>query len=176
MAPMSCTRLLRGDRTMTLAEHRTRPASRRVSAQTGSAIVRFWSSAIAGAAVAVPAALAAGPLSYEDARSALHTVSNLQAASEAALRRSEREADAANTLRLPEVSLNYTRIYGTKTGALETPIGAIGIDLDLDGPRPSINSTWSLYTGGKISATQRALAAHVDQARAELAGTGQHLD
>jgi outer membrane protein TolC len=135
-----------------------------------------WLGAIVGALAAVPAMLAAGPLSYEDARSALHTVSHLQAASEAALRRSEREADAAGTLRLPEVSLNYTRIYGTKTGTLETPIGAIPIDLDLDGPRPSINSTWSLYTGGKISATQRALAAHVDQARAELAGTGQHLD
>jgi len=139
-------------------------------------VVGVWHGLVAGTVVASVGAAVAAPFSYEDARSALHAASDLQAASEAALRRSEREADAADSLRLPEVSVNYTHIYGLKTGTLDTPIGALGIHEDLDGPRSSIDSTWAIYTGGQIGAAQRALAAHVDQARAELAGTQQHLD
>ena len=63
-----------------------------------------------------------------------------------------------------------------KTDTLATPLGTVNINENFNGPRASINSTWSIYSGGRIKATQRALAAGVDQARAELAATEEHLD
>ena len=131
---------------------------------------------IAGALVASAGAVVAAPLSYEDARVALHAVSDLQDAAEAAVSKSEYEARAAASLRLPEVSVNATQVYGLKTGNLESPLGTLGIHEDLDGLRSSINSTWAIYTGGQIGATQKALAAGVDQAHAELTGAEEHLD
>jgi len=118
----------------------------------------------------------AEPLSYEDARVALHSVSDLQKAGESNVRRTEYEARAADSLRLPELSVNATEIFGLKTDTLDTPLGTIDIHDDFTGPRSSIDSIWSIYTGGRITATQRALAAGVDQAQAELAGTAEHLD
>jgi len=127
--------------------------------------------AIAGTGVAN-----AAPLSYEDARLALHAVSDLQKSGESGVNRSQYEARAADSLGLPEVSVNATQIFGLKTGSLETPLGTVNVREDFTGPRSSINSTWAIYTGGRITATQRALAAGVDQARAELTGTEEHLD
>src|SRR4029434_11222719 len=97
----------------------------------------------------------AEPLSYEDARVALHSVSDLQKAGESNVRRSEYEARAADNLRLPELSVNATEIFGLKTGTLDTPLGPIDIHDDFTGPRSSIDSIWSIYTGGRIAATQR---------------------
>jgi len=136
--------------------------------------VGFWLGAVAAAVVA--GAVAAAPLSYEDARVALHEVSDLQGAAEAAVSKSEYEARAADSLRLPEVSVNATQLYGLKTGKLDTPFGTLGIHDDLDGLRSSIDSTWAIYTGGQITATRKTLAAGVDQAHAELSGTQEHLD
>ena len=120
--------------------------------------------------------VAAAPLSYEDARITLHTVSDLQKSGESGVSRNQYEAHAAESLGLPEVSVNATQVFGLKTGSLVTPLGTIGVREDFTGPRSSVNSTWAIYTGGRITATQRALAAGVDQARAELAGTEEHLD
>jgi len=123
-----------------------------------------------------PTALAAS-LSFEDARTALHTVSDLQKSSEAGVDKHEYEARAADSLGYPEVFVNATQIFGLKTGSIQgTPLGAINIREDFTGPRASINSTWSIYSGGRITATQRALAASTDQARAELAVTAEQLD
>lgn len=123
-----------------------------------------------------PSALAA-PLSYEDARAVLQTVSDLHDSSEAGVSRRDYEARSAESLGLPEVFVNATQIQGIKTGSLQqTPLGTINFTDNLRGPRASVNSTWSIYTGGRITATQRALAAGVDQARAELALTEEHLD
>src|SRR5215510_3897457 len=138
---------------------------------TNLATVCFWLGLNACAGVAL-----ADPLSYEDARAELHSVSDLQKAGESNVRRSEYEARAADNLRLPELSVNATEIFGLKTGTLDTPLGAIDIHDDFTGPRSSIDSIWSIYTGGRITATQRALAAGVDQAQAELIGTAEHLD
>jgi len=138
---------------------------------TNPAAVCLWLGLSACAGIA-----SAQPLSYEDARVALHSVSDLQKAVESNVRRTEYEARAADSLRLPELSVNATEIFGLKTGTLDTPLGAIDIHDDFTGPRSSIDSIWSIYTGGRITATQRALAAGVDQAQAELTGTAEHLD
>lgn len=138
----------------------------------GRATLGLLLGALAGAGVVV-----AEPLSYEDARATLHEVSDLQKAGESDVRRTEHEARAADSLGLPELSVNVTEIFGLKTGKIEgTPLGDIRIHDDLTGPRSSIDSTWAIYTGGLTRATRRALDAGADQARAELAGTEQHLD
>ena len=132
----------------------------------------IWLGVVKGAGVVV-----AAPLSYEDARIALHTVSDLQQSGESGVRRNEYEARAADSLGLPDVFVNATQVAGIKTGSLQqTPLGTINFTDNLRGPRASINSTWSIYTGGRITATQRALAAGVDQAHAELTGAEEHLD
>lgn len=118
----------------------------------------------------------AASLSYEDARNVLHSVSDLHKSGEAGVNRHEYEARAADSLGLPEVSVQATQIYGQKTGSLGTPLGTIGVNLNFNGPRSSVDSTWAIYTGGRITATQRALAAGVDQAKAELASSDEHLD
>ena len=118
----------------------------------------------------------AAPLSFEDARAALHSVSDLKKSSESGVSKSAYESRAADSLGLPDLSVTAGQVFGLKTDTLATPLGTVNINENFNGPRASINSTWSIYTGGRIKATQRALAAGVDQARAELAATEEHLD
>src|SRR5262245_61587671 len=79
---------------------------------------------------------AAATLSYEDARAALHVVSDLQKAGEASVSKSVYSARAADSLGLPEISVNATQIFGRKTGtiATPTPLGAIDFNQNLQGP------------------------------------------
>jgi outer membrane protein TolC len=136
-----------------------------------ASIIAFFS-AVAGAEAAI-----AAPLSYEDARAVLQSVSDLHKSGEAGVDRNQYEARAADSLGLPEVSVSATQLFGSKTGSIPgTPLGTIDFHANLNGPRSSVNSTWSIYTGGRITATQRALAAGVDQARAELTVTEEQLD
>jgi len=73
--------------------------------------------------------------------------------------------------------LNATQIWGIKTGTIpNTPLGDINFKENFAGPRASVNTTWSIYSGGRISAAQRALAAGVDEARAELTRSEEQLD
>jgi outer membrane protein TolC len=73
--------------------------------------------------------------------------------------------------------VNATEVFGEKTGSLQgTPLGNISFRDNLRGPRSSIYSTWSIYSGGRISATQKALAAGVEAANAELNHTEEDLD
>ena len=119
----------------------------------------------------------AAPLSYEDARAALQSVSDLRKSGEAGVGRSDYESRAADSLGLPEVFVNATEVFGIKqTKITGTPLGTIDINQNLNGPRASVNATWSIYSGGRITATQRALAAGVDQSRAELTITEEQLD
>jgi outer membrane protein TolC len=116
-------------------------------------------------------------LSYEEARAVLNEVSDARKASEAALGRSKDEARAARALGMPDLFVNATEVLGEKTGTLTgTPLGNINFSDNLKGPRSSVNSTWSIYSGGRISATQRALAAGIDAANAELSHTDEDLD
>jgi len=118
----------------------------------------------------------AAPLSYDDARTTLHSVSDLKQSSEANANRREYEARAADSLHLPEVFVNATQVYGVKTGTLTTPLGGIDFSQNFAGPRSSINSTWQIYEGGRITATQRALDAGANAARAELTVTNEEID
>jgi outer membrane protein TolC len=119
----------------------------------------------------------AAPLSYGDARVVLQSVSDLHKSGEAGVGRSDYEARAADSLGLPEVFVNATEVFGVKqTKITGTPLGEIDINQNLNGPRASVNGTWLIYSGGRITATQRALAAGVDQARAELNVTEEQLD
>jgi outer membrane protein TolC len=127
-------------------------------------------------AAGIELALAA-PLSYEDARATLQSVSDLHKAGEAGVDKSDYDARAADSLGLPEVTVSATQEFGSKTGSIpKTPLGTIDFHANLNGPRSSVDSTWAIYTGGRITATQRALAAGVDQARAELTVTEEQLD
>ena len=146
------------------------PRRRRLLCRAGSIIAFFG--AVAGAEAAISA-----PLSYDDARTVLQSVSDLHKSGEAGVGRSTYEARAADSLGLPEVSVSATQEFGSKTGSIpNTPLGTINFHSNLNGPRSSVDSTWAIYTGGRITATQRALAAGVDQARAELTATEEQLD
>jgi len=118
----------------------------------------------------------AAALSYEDARIELHSVSDLHKSGEAGVGKNEFAARAADTLGYPEFSVRAVEVFGVKTGTLGTPLGPIDVNLNFNGPRSSINSAWAIYTGGRITATQRALDAGVDQAKAELAVSDEQLD
>jgi outer membrane protein TolC len=116
-------------------------------------------------------------LSYEDARTTLREVSDSLKAASAGVSRSKDEAHAAASLGLPDLSVNATEVFGEKTGTLDgTPLGDISFRDNLRGPRSSVTSTWSIYSGGRISATQKALAAGIDAANADLDHTGEDLD
>ena len=146
------------------------PRRRRLLCRAGSIIALF------GAATGAELAISA-PLSYEDARTVLQSVSDLHKSGEAGVDRNQYEARAADSLGLPEVSVSAMQEFGSKTGSIpKTPLGTIDFHANLNGPRASVDSTWAIYTGGRITATQRALAAGVDQARAELTATEEQLD
>src|SRR5882672_8751454 len=130
--------------------------------------------ALAGAAVGL---VVAAPLSYEDARASLLAVSDRRKADEAVVNRRDHEARASDSLGYPSLFLNATQVWGIKTGIIpDTPIGNINFKENFAGPRASVNTTWSIYSGGRISAAQRALAAGVDEARAELTQSEEQLD
>jgi outer membrane protein TolC len=132
---------------------------------------------VVGALIAHAHAADSGVLSYEEARSTLYEVSDALKASEAAVTRNQEEAHAARTLGLPDVSVNATELFGEKTTTIEgTPLGNIPINDNFRGPRSSFNTTWSIYSGGRITATQKALAAGVEAANAELNHTEEDLD
>lgn len=116
-------------------------------------------------------------LSYEEARTALYEVSDSLKAGQAGVSHSQNEARAARTLGYPDLSVNATEIFGEKSGTLEgTPLGNLSFRDNLRGPRSSITTTWPIYTGGRIRATQKGLAAGVEAANAELNQTEEDLD
>ena len=116
-------------------------------------------------------------ISFEEARATLYEVSDSLKASAAGVSRSQYEARAAASLGLPDVSVNATEVFGEKTGTLEgTPLGNLSFSDNLRGPRSSVNTTWSIYSGGRITAIQKALAAGIDAAKAEQNHTEEDLD
>lgn len=132
---------------------------------------------VAGTLVGTARAAESPELSYEAAKTALYEVSDTRKASEASVSRSQYETQAAKSLGLPDLFVNTTEVFGEKTGALNGgPLGSISFSDNFRGPRSSINSTWSIYSGGRISATQKALAAGVDVANAELTRTEEDLE
>ena len=142
-----------------------------MSGNRHAARVAVLAAALLGRAHAADANL----LTYEEARSALFEVSDTRKASEAVVSRDENESRAARWLGLPDLSVNATQIYGEKS--LDNgSMGALSGTYNFRGPRSAFNSTWSIYSGGRISATQKALAAGVQAANAELTNTEEDLD
>jgi outer membrane protein TolC len=136
-----------------------------------------WLIALGGLVVGHARAAESPVLSYEEARSTLYEVSDSRKASEASVSRSREEAHSAQSLGLPDLSVNTTEVFGEKgTTITGTPLGNINISDNFRGPRSSVNSTWSIYSGGRIAATQKALAAGVEVASAELNHTEEDLD
>ena len=136
-----------------------------------------WLVVLGGMVAGHPRAAEPPVLSYEEARSTLYEVSDSRKASEASVSRSREEAYSAQSLGLPELSVNTTEVFGEKgTTITGTPVGNINISDNFRGPRASVNSTWSIYSGGRILATQKALAAGVEVASAELNHTQEDLD
>jgi len=138
-------------------------------------------SPIPHAVLLVVAALGSAPgwaatLSYDEARTALEHASDARKAGEAALGVSTHNARAADSLALPDVSLNAKQVFGIKTATLSTPLGPIHIDDNLGGPRASIDTTWSLYNGGRVRARQLALDAGIRESQSELERIDQKLD
>jgi hypothetical protein len=125
--------------------------------------VSRWRAWIVFAFVATSAASATGALadtlSYQDARAALHSLSDRREASEAAVSQRNYEARSADSLGLPEISVNATQVFGMKTGSISgTPLGTINISQNFNGPRSSVNATWSIYSGGRhLPAAQQRL-------------------
>jgi outer membrane protein TolC len=135
--------------------------------------------ALLAASVAGVHAAAPGPeaLTYEEARTALYQVSDARAAAQAGLDRSGDEAKASRLLGFPGLTIGATELFGEKTGAItNTPFGNIPYSENFHGPRSSVDSTWSIYSGGRISATQKTLASGVNAAQADLARTESSLD
>ncbi len=141
----------------------------------------------------VPAAAGAqSALPFEQARSLLHQRSDKLRVDAAEIERRRLEADAATALDGPKLILNATQVWGSKElelgpinvpslpiGPITTPplsLGPFTLKDDLQGPRSSLITTWPLYTGGAITAKQTALAAAVDEARAERERSADELD
>lgn len=93
-------------------------------------------------------------------------------------------AEATDSLRLPEISLDIRELQFQKT--LEMPLGSlapVAARFGIPDPlriqerdwrtRPTLNLVMPLYTGGQIPAAQQAAAAAVRQAEAERAAEAQ---
>src|SRR5208283_3031969 len=118
-----------------------------MSGNRHAARVAVLAAALLGRAHAADANL----LTYEEARSALFEVSDTRKASEAVVSRDENESRAARWLGLPDLSVNATQIYCEKS--LDNgSMGALSGTYNFRGPRSAFNSTWSIYSGGRISA------------------------
>jgi outer membrane protein TolC len=116
-------------------------------------------------------------LSYDEARALLKRVSDTLKAGEAVVDRSKDEVRAARRLGWPDLSVNAIEMFGEKKGTIDgTPLGSLAFSENFRGPRSALDSTWSIYSGGRITATQRALAAGVEAANADLANTEEGLD
>jgi outer membrane protein TolC len=132
--------------------------------------------------VALPAwwsnAALALELSLADARTALLAGSDKLRAAEQDLSRRELDAKAADTLGYPDLQFNLNQVYGRKEFELGPfpVIGSLNETVNLDGPRSSVTSTWPIYTGGRIEAAQRALAAEVEASTAQRRGVEERLE
>ena len=120
----------------------------------------------------------AAELAFDEARAALMSTSHRLKASESEITKRELEEKAAATLGLPDITLNATEVLGRKEFDISNLpiINSINFTYNFDGPRSSLGMRWPIYTGGRITATQNALAAELDGARAERRGTEEGLD
>ena len=143
---------------------------------------RFLLTAAAGF-VLWPAAQAA--MTFDDARAIYREKSALFRVDAAEVERARATAESAKALSGPRVDLIAMHVEGKKEieidvpekiqsagkllGQYNVPVSipsSYGINYDLGGPRAVVQATWPLYTGGRISAQQDALAHKVREAEA----------
>lgn len=143
---------------------------------------RFLLTAAAGFAL-WPAAQAA--MTFDDARAIYREKSALFRVNAAEVERARATAESAKALSGPRVDLIAMHVEGKKEIEIDVPekiqsagklLGqynlpvsipsSYGINYDLGGPRAVVQATWPLYTGGRISAQQDALAHKVREAEA----------
>lgn len=143
---------------------------------------RFLLTAAAGF-VLWPAAQAA--MTFDDARAIYRENSALFRVDAAEVERARATAESAKALSGPRVDLIAMHVEGKKEieidvpekiqsagkllGQYNVPVSipsSYGINYDLGGPRAVVQATWPLYTGGRISAQQDALAHKVREAEA----------
>lgn len=143
---------------------------------------RFLLTAAAGFAL-WPAAQAA--MTFDDARAIYREKSALFRVDAAEVERARATAESAKALSGPRVDLIAMHVEGKKEIEIDVPekiqsagklLGqynlpvsipsSYGINYDLGGPRAVLQATWPLYTGGRISAQQDALAHKVREAEA----------
>lgn len=130
-----------------------------------------------------PAAQAA--MTFDDARAIYREKSALFRVDAAEVERARATAESAKALSGPRVDLIAMHVEGKKEIEIDVPekiqsagklLGqynlpvsipsSYGINYDLGGPRAVVQATWPLYTGGRISAQQDALAHKVREAEA----------
>ena len=130
-----------------------------------------------------PAAQAA--MTFDDARAIYREKSALFRVDAAEVERARAAAESAKALSGPRVDLIAMHVEGKKEIEIDVPekiqsagklLGqynlpvsipsSYGINYDLGGPRAVLQATWPLYTGGRISAQQNALAHKVREAEA----------
>lgn len=130
-----------------------------------------------------PAAQAA--MTFDDARAIYREKSALFRVDAAEVERARATAVSAKALSGPRVDLIAMHVEGKKEIEIDVPekiqsagklLGqynlpvsipsSYGINYDLGGPRAVLQATWPLYTGGRISAQQDALAHKVREAEA----------
>lgn len=130
-----------------------------------------------------PAAQAA--MTFDDARAIYREKSALFRVDAAEVGRARATAESAKALSGPRVDLIAMHVEGKKEIEIDVPekiqsagklLGqynlpvsipsSYGINYDLGGPRAVLQATWPLYTGGRISAQQDALAHKVREAEA----------
>ena len=143
---------------------------------------RFLLTAAAGFAL-WPAAQAA--MTFDDARAIYREKSALFRVDAAEVERARAAAESAKALSGPRVDLIAMHVEGKKEIEIDVPEkiqsagqlldhagmpvsipSTYGINYDLGGPRAVVQATWPLYTGGRISAQQDALAHKVREAEA----------
>ena len=153
-----------------------------------SLMVRYFSCAAAlclGALVFQTAA-AADALSFDEARALFHERSDIFRADAAEVERARLTAESAKWLSGPKIDMMAMHMEGRKELDLDIDVpanlqamgpmlgAALGVastinvsqELDLGGPRATIQAYWPLYTGGRISAKQNALEQKVREADA----------
>ncbi len=158
-----------------------------------SLMVRYFSCAAAlclGALVFQTAA-AADALSFDEARALFHERSDIFRADAAEVERARLTAESAKWLSGPKIDMMAMHMEGRKELDLDIDVPAnlqamgpmlgaalgvgpisipstinVGQELDLGGPRATIQAYWPLYTGGRISAKQNALEQKVREADA----------
>lgn len=153
-------------------------------------------------AIFLPLSTQASGVSFHQARALMTERADMLKMSKADIDQKQQQVKESGSLSGPKISLNAQQIEGRKDihMAFDNPLagaaGMIGqalpipglsqmlgqnkfkIDLeeDISGPRASIDMMWPIYTGGAISAQQKASEAALRQARATHDKTQDELD